>query len=151
MTFGPYYNGATFIAAALTAVISRPTNLIADTSQCEMVTARVVEVRESSLIGRYIRSDHYTVILDYQGEEYKMGPLSGAAYAEGVSYEFCLLNGKFYPTAVDAENALVDQASNPVYKISMPGAFVIAIAWIYCFTAFWQSRKKLQTGKKFPR
>lgn len=131
-----------FIVAVLTAIITRPQNIDVDTSRYEMVTAKVVDVLKTSVHTKYQKSTMYTVSIEYLGEEYQMGPISSAAYSVGASYKFCLLDGKFYATQKDAETALKNQAMNPLYKISMPGAFVIFIAWIYFFAAYIQSRKK---------
>lgn len=113
------------------AVIAKPKQLGENASrECQEVNVQIrnVETKQTSFI-RFNKHTRYYVTIEYDGQEYELGPLSSTPYRSGTTAVMYLSNGRFYQSEKDAEkSASVANASIP-FKISVFGVFISIIAF----------------------
>lgn len=130
------------LLSLLSAFISRPQNLNVDTSQIKMVSVKVVDAESKHERWGKAVHIHYYYTIEYEGNEYDMGPLSNGVYDEGATYMFYKAGDEFYPTEQDAVYGLENQSTSIIYKISLPLAFIAFIVSISYFFSYLRIRKQ---------
>lgn len=110
----------------------------------EQVSVKVTNVW-SKMIGMKggttgFRQTRYYMTVEYDKQEYEMGPLSSAPYMTGGYYDMYLHDGKIYRSLDEVETSIRYDQALPIYRISLWIVFVSVILFIGYLTAFLQNR-----------